>query len=199
MSDSNRSRRAFLGGFGQAAAALVGGGLIARVAAASPGSSEPAVARDAVPPPIGTSTCGVHDDLPAAADPAALGFLGAIGAGTALSDLAASGAGEWSIARVHAVFRGALPFVLAHPDGRRAQVDLMAIDGESPPGIAATRAGQLYLVNSGRGTMTTPRDLERAIQRLGELLASRDGAGLGLLSFAERHRCHPGGVFVVPV
>lgn len=194
MSDP-RSRRAFLGGFGQAAAAALGGGLLAKVVHAAPSA---AVARDgagsaAVPPPIGTTggACGVHDDLPAAADPAALGFLGDLGPGAAL--------GEWRVERVHAVFRGALPFVLAHPDGRRAQVDLMAVDGESPPGIATTRAGALYLVNSGRGTATTPRDLEHAIGVLAARLAARDGAGLGLLSFAERHRCHPGGVFVVPV
>lgn len=199
--DSNRSRRAFLGGVGHAAAALIGGGVLARVASASPASpAEHArrsrrLGRDAIVPPIGSTAsangCGRHDDLPTDADLAVTGFLGPIGVGTAI--------GAWTIARVHAVFRGALPFVLAHPDGRRAQVDLMTFDGESPPGVAATRAGQLYLVNSGRGTATTPHDLERAIQRLAGLLAHRDGAGLALLSFAERHRCHPGGIFVVPV
>ncbi len=195
----HRSRRAFLGGVGQAAAALIGGGVLARVASASPASSASsghAVSRDAiVPPPVGGATsagaCGKHDDLPVDADLAVQTFLAPIGVGTAL--------GAWTIARVHAVFRGALPFVLAHPDGRRAQVDLMAFDAESPPGVAATRAGQLYLVNSGRGSATTPRDLELAIRRLGDLLAPRDGAALALLTFAARHRCHPGGVFVVPV
>lgn len=188
---SNRSRRAFLGGAGRAAAMMLGGGLVARAASADP---SPTVARDAVPPPIGTPTpgvCAVHDDLPRDADVAVTAFAGELGPGTAL--------GAWTLVRLHAVFRGALPFVLAHPDGRKAQVDLMAACGESPPGIASTGAGHLYLVNSGRGTATTPRDLEHAIGVLAARLAHRDGAALGLMSFAERHRCHPGGVFVVPV
>jgi len=195
MTDSSRSRRAFLGGFGHAAAALVGGGLLARVAQASPAA---AIARDTGMPAGagasgsgGAATCRLHDDLPVDADRAVHGYLGAIGAGTAV--------GAWTIARVHGVFRGALPFVLAHLDGRKAQLDLMASDGESPPGIATTRAGQLYLVNSGRGSATTPHDLEHSIRVLAGLLADRDGAALGLMSFVERHRCHPGGVFVVPV
>lgn len=192
MSDqSSRSRRAFLGGVGRSAAAVLGGGILAKVATshADPTTPTPMIARDGAATTATGATCAVHDDLPADADATVLAFVAPVAPGTAL--------GAWSVARVHAVFRGAVPFVLAHPDGRRAQVDLMAFDRESPPGVAATRAGQLYLVNSGRGAAFTPPDLEAAIRTLAGLLA-RDGAGLGLLSFAERHRCHPGGVFVVP-
>jgi hypothetical protein len=196
--DPTRSRRAFLGGVGKVAAVAIGGGLVGRAlrdahAAPAPMHRDPSLDGVAPDGPPAPASCARHDDLPAEADLAVRDFLGPVAPGAVL--------GGWAVARVYGVFRGALPIVLAHADGRRAQIDLMAHpaapDDASPPGIASTRAGQLYLVNSGRGTRTTPHDLERAIHALAAQLATRDGAGLGLTSFAERHRCHPGGVFVV--
>lgn len=204
--DAARSRRAFLRRAGLGAASLVGGGLAAKVAraerrpddathldrpdrGASSAAGAPAIADDG-------AACALHDDLPRDADPAVRAFLGAVGPGTILGG---AGLGAWQVARVHAVFRGALPFVLARADGRKAQVDLMRHDDGSPAGIAAIRAGHLYLVNAGRGATFTPPDLEAAIHALGRALADRDGGALALASFAERQRCHPGGVFVVPM
>ncbi|MBK9030456.1 MAG: hypothetical protein IPL61_03795 [Myxococcales bacterium] len=193
MSDDRpRNRRAFLTGLGQSAALVVAGGVLARTATASPRQSPPPPLDDHGVSPSGPAapvTARVHDDLPPAPDAAATAFLGPL-AGTSL--------GAWTVTRVHGVFRGGLPMVLAHADGRRAQVDLLRHDAASPPGIAATGAGHLYLVNSGRGARTTPPDLELAIRQLAQVLAQRPGDGLGLLSQAERHRRFPGGVYVVP-
>ena len=185
MSNDPRSRRAFLTGLGRSAALVVGAGALARVVVDSDGSST-----SATPAPTPTpSAQPVHDDHPPEADPAVVGFLGPVTVGTAI--------GAWTVARVYGPFRGGLPIVLAHADGRRAQIDLLRTDPASPPGIAATAAGQLYWVNSGRGTATTPPDLEHAIRTLAATLQG-DGAELPLVSQAERHRRFPGGVYVVP-
>ncbi len=193
MSDDRpRGRRAFLARLGQSAALVVAGGVLARTASASPRRGPPAPLDDLGMMPSGPaapSTPPVHDDLPPALDAATTTFV---------DGLVGTTVGAWTVARVHGVFRGGLPMVLAHADGRRAQVDLLRYDLASPPGIATTRAGHLYLVNSGRGQRTTPPDLEAAIQQLARVLAHRSGAGLGLLSQAERHRRFPGGVYVVP-
>lgn len=196
-----RDRRAFLTGLGTSALAMVGVGALGRSALASRGQSPP-------PPldehgggghlpsgPAAPLTTPVHDDLPTAPDAAVHAYLAPLAAGSTIAG--------WTLTRVHSVFRGALPLVLAHADGRRAQIDLLRHDDASPPGIAATGAGHLYLVNSGRGEIsgkgrTTPPDLEAAIHALARALAHRDGAALALVSQAERHRRYPGGVYVVP-
>ncbi|MEZ4399490.1 MAG: hypothetical protein R3B06_05705 [Kofleriaceae bacterium] len=193
---SSRSRRAFLRGIGQSAALLVGGAALAQSADAGPALADagPALADagDGTTPagPPAPRTTARHDDLPTPPGPVEAGYLGPVAVGTTV--------GAWRVARVHGVFRGALPFVLAHADGRRAQVDLMAHDAASPPGIAAASAGHLYLVNSGGGTRATPPDLEHAIRQLAQRLDGRPGQALGLLSKAERGRRHPGAVYVVP-
>jgi hypothetical protein len=179
-------RRGFLGRAALGAASIVGGvaaaGLMVDAAAhADPGPQ-------VVPPPAPPRVA--HEDQPAAPDAAVRAFLGPIGPGTVV--------GAWTIAQIHGVFRGALPFVLAHGDGRRVQIDLMAACASSPPGVAATRTGQLYLVNRGRGAALTPPDLEAATHALATQLAAREAiAALPLASFAERHRRHPGGIFVI--
>ncbi len=194
--DRPAGRRAFLARLGQSAAVVVAGGVLAntlgRRASASPRPGPPPPRDDLGPAargPTAPSTTPVHDDLPPAPDAATTAFVAGL-AGTTL--------GAWTVARIHGVFRGGLPMILAHADGRRAQVDLLGHDLASPPGIAATDAGHLYLVNSGRGNRTTPADLEAAIQQLARVLAHRPGDGLGLVSQAERHRRFPGGVYVVP-
>jgi hypothetical protein len=186
MTDDNQSnRRAFLGGVGRGLALLVAGGAVVRSPHEAPRS-------DGLTPdrPRPNPSKARHDDLPPPVDPSVSQFLGTVGVGTSL--------GAWTVAQVHGVFRGGLPIVLAHSDGRRAQVDLLAHDAGSPPGIAATTAGHLYLVNSGGGTRTTPPELERAIAQLARSLSGRSGLALGLVSQAERYRRHPGGIFVVP-
>lgn len=189
--DHDRSRRAFLSGLAPLAAVAVGGAAFTRTASASPLRSPPAPVDDLGAAPGGPAAppTPVHEDLPPAPDAAASAFVAGL-AGTRL--------GAWTVARVHGVFRGGLPMVLAHADGRRVQVDLLRHDAASPPGIAATAAGHLYLVNSGRGQRMTPPDLEAAIQQLARVLAHRPGDRLALLSQAERHRRFPGGVYVVP-
>lgn len=185
MSAKPRDRRAFLTGLGRSALLAVGAGAVARAATTDRGDG-------ARPGGAGSSTAVArarHDDLPPAADADTRAFLGAVTVGTAM--------GAWTVAAVYGPFRGALPLVLAHPDGRRAQIDLLRHDAASPPGVAATAAGHLYLVNSGRGAAATPVDLEQAIGALARALPS-DGAALPLLSQAERHRQFPGGVYVVP-
>ena len=189
--DRTRSRRAFLTGLGRSAALAVSTGALAKVAAASPRQSPPPPVDDVgASGPAAPATARAHDDLPPAPDAAVHAFLAPIAVGATF--------GGWTLARVHGVFRGGLPLVLAHADGRRAQVDLLRHDAASPPGIAATGAGHLYLVNSGRGTRATPPDLEGAIRLIAAALRHRDGAGLALISQAERHRTFPGGVYVVP-
>lgn len=188
-SDLARSRRAFVTGLGRSTVLLVGGGALVRAAAPT---RSPAVAR-----PEGVAALAApaaapagHDDLPPAPDAQVRAFLGPVAVGTAV--------GAWSVAAVYGPFRGALPLILANPDGRRAQVDLLRHDDASPPGVAAAAAGHLYLVNAGRGHAATPPDLEDAIAALARALPS-DGAGLPLVSHAERRRAFPGGVYVVPV
>ncbi|MBK7071480.1 MAG: hypothetical protein IPH44_04170 [Myxococcales bacterium] len=189
--DRSRSRRAFLSGLGRSAALVVGTGALAKVAVASPGKSPPPPVDDvgASGPPAPVTT-RVHDDLPPPPDAAVHAFLAPLAVGATF--------GGWTLARIHGVFRGGLPLVLAHADGRRAQIDLLRHDAASPPGIAATGAGHLYLVNSGRGTRPTPPDLEAAIAQLAQALRHRGGDALALTSQAERHRRFPGGVYVVP-
>lgn len=191
VDDRSRSRRAFLTGLGRSAALAVSTGALAKVAAASPGQSPPPPVDDVgASGPAAPVTTRVHDDLPPPPDAAVAAFLAPLAVGATF--------GAWTLTRIHGVFRGGLPLVLAHADGRRAQVDLLRHDAASPPGIAATGAGHLYLVNSGRGTRATPADLEGAIRLVAAALRHRDGAGLALISQAERHRRFPGGVYVVP-
>lgn len=176
-------RRAFLARMGQAAAvlplAVLGGGVLSQLGDDAGSTAAPT----STPRPR-------HDDHPEAPDAAVLAFLGPITVGTAV--------GAWSIAEIHGVFRGGLPFVLADATGRRVQVDLLGHDATSPPGVAATTAGQLYVVNAGRGDRFTPPELVEAVQALARQLAAREAvATLPLASMDERHRRHPGGVFVV--
>jgi hypothetical protein len=191
-SDLARSRRAFVTGLGRSTALLVGAGALVRAAAPS---RPPEVARgpEADGGDLGSSPAARpaarHDDLPPAPDARVRAFLGPVAVGTAV--------GAWSVAAVYGPFRGALPLILAHPDGRRAQVDLLRRDDASPPGVAAAPAGHLYLVNAGRGHAATPPDLEDAIAALARALPG-DGAELPLVSHAERRRAFPGGVYVVP-
>lgn len=187
-------RRAFLARAGKLTGlAVIGGAVASRTASAK---AAPVAARSgasqASEVQARTEQCVAHDDLPTEADAATAAFLGPIAPGMAL--------GAWTVARVHSMFHGALPFVLSNTAGKRVQVDLMAHDAESPRGVAATGNGQLYVVNSGRGTAFTPQDLVDAVSELASALAERERThSLPLQSFAERHRCHPNGVFVVPV
>jgi hypothetical protein len=186
-------RRAFLARAGKMTGlAVVGGAIASKTVAAAGHNASRTAPTDTVAPRVTEQQCKpIHDDLPVEADAATKAFLGPIAAGMAL--------GSWTVARVHSVFHGALPFVLANGD-QRVQVDLMAHDAESPRGVAGTSKGQLYVVNSGRGKAFTPQDLVDAVAELGQVLAERERShSLPLQSFAERHRCHPNGVFVVPV
>ncbi len=186
MGNDTTDRRAFLGRAALGAATLVGGVAAAGLIKAGEAQADPGPR--VLPPPAPPRA--VHDDYAGDPDDAVRAFLGPITVGTAV--------GGWSIARVHGVFRGALPFVLAHADGRRVQVDLMASEAGAPAGVAATTRGQLYLVNRGRGSAATPPDLEDAIRALAAMIAAREAvAALPLDSFVARHFRHPGGVFVI--
>lgn len=185
MGDDSTDRRAFLRRAAFGAATLAGGTVATGLAVR--GHAEPGdrVVPPPAPPPV------AHGDVPPAADEDVIRFLGPIAAGTAL--------GAWSIARVHGVFRGALPFVLAHDDGRRVQVDLMARDDGAPAGVATTATGALYVVNAGRGATETPADLEASTRTLAAMLRAREAVipAPALHGFGERHRRYPGGVFVI--
>jgi hypothetical protein len=206
-------RRAFLRRAGQAAVVVVGGGVIAKVTASAARANprrmhaaaagqradtmarmpEQAATMARMPEHAATmSQCSAHDDLPGAPDAAVRAFLGPIGEGTEV--------GAWTVERVHGVFRGALPFVLRNDAGRKVQIDLMAAGADSPPGVASTERGQLYIVNSGRGNRFTPADLEQATRLLAALIGERETrARLELMTLGQRQACHPRGVFVVPL
>ena len=191
-------RRAFLARLGKLTGLAVIGGTVAAKAATSVsyaggrGSSSLQASASNTESAAVEQCQAVHDDLPSDADAPVLAFLGPIKAGMML--------GAWKIERVHAMFHGALPFVLINSTGDRVQVDLMGHDAESPRGVAATARGQLYVVNSGRGQRFTPQDLVDAVNALADSIRGREQThSLSLQSFAERHRCHPNGVFVVPL
>jgi len=134
----------------------------------------------------------VHDDLPPQVDAEVRAFLGPIRPGLRL--------GTWTIAATYGLHRGALPFVLRDDRGQRMQVDLMARDAASPPGVAFTERGQLYVINSGRGDTFTPNHVVDTVQRLARLLRERERQhALPLDGFARRHQRYPDGIFVVPV
>jgi hypothetical protein len=73
----------------------------------------------------------------------------------------------------------------------------MRRDPRGPSGVAETRHFALFIANRGDGATPTDEAQAHAARALAGWIAAREGAEspLELLSFRERHRAHPEGVF----
>lgn len=111
--------------------------------------------------------------------------------------------GSCRIESIYAARGGAIPVVLSTSNGRRFAVEIFAADPLGPQPLASAAPLALFLVNRGDGASPTPEDVGSGVLALGRALARRieDGAPApgGLVSYAERHRRAPTGVFHVPV
>ncbi len=98
---------------------------------------------------------------------------------------------------VLAAHAGAVPVVMRTPDGDRFQVDVMRRDPRGPTGVAETAHFALFIANRGDGKTPTDEAQAHAARALAAWIAAREGLAspLELLSFRERHRAHPEGVF----
>jgi hypothetical protein len=107
---------------------------------------------------------------------------------------------EWRIVRVHAVHYGAIPVVLAGPDGKRFQVDVMRRDPEGPEGIANTDSLSLFVANRGNGKRKTDEGQGLGAIALANALAARQRAGASapqLLTLRQRNDSYPDAGFSV--
>ncbi|MBA3549962.1 MAG: hypothetical protein H0T76_26080 [Nannocystis sp.] len=98
---------------------------------------------------------------------------------------------------VLAAHAGAVPVVMRTPEGERFQVDVMRRDPRGPTGVAETAHFALFIANRGDGKTPTDEAQAHAARALADWIAAREGqeSPLELLSFRERHRAHPEGVF----
>jgi hypothetical protein len=115
-----------------------------------------------------------------------------IAAGTSL--------GRGTLVAVLPVHHGAVPVLLRTPAGEQVQVDVLRRDPAGPTGVAETARLSLFIANTGDGNTPTAEAQAHAARALAGWLAARDGApaqrlATELLSFRERQRAHPEGVF----
>lgn len=104
---------------------------------------------------------------------------------------------------VLAAHAGALPVVMRTPGGERFQVDVLRRDPRGPTGVAETAHFALFIANRGDGATPTDEAQAHAARALAAWIAAREGevgdvaaaTSQELLSFRERHRAHPEGVF----
>lgn len=103
------------------------------------------------------------------------------------------------------VSAGAVPVVMRTPAGERFQVDVMRRDSKGPGGVADTAELSLFIANRGDGATPTDEAQAHAARGLAAWIAGQLGAresnavselaGEALLTFRERQKAHPGGVF----
>lgn len=112
--------------------------------------------------------------------------------------------GRGTIVAVLPISNGALPVVMRTPGGEEFQVDVLRRDAKGPTGVAETARLGLFIANKGDGQTPTAEAQAHAARALAGWLAARDPAGAAgpaellaaeLLSFRERQRAHPEGVF----
>ena len=98
---------------------------------------------------------------------------------------------------VLAAHAGAVPVVMRTLEGERFQIDVMRRDPRGPTGVAETAHFALFIANRGDGSTRTDEAQAHAARALAGWIAVREGSEspLELLSFRERHRAHPEGVF----
>ena len=109
--------------------------------------------------------------------------------------------GRGTIVAVLPIRAGAVPVVMRTPQGEEFQVDVLRRDSKGPAGVAETARLSLFIANKGDGATPTAEAQAHAARALAGWLAARDDAGpaellaADLLSFRERQRAHPEGVF----
>lgn len=116
--------------------------------------------------------------------------------------VAGTSLGRGTIVAVLPVSAGAVPVVMRTPDGEQFQVDVLRRDTKGPSGVADTARLSLFIANKGDGRTPTIEAQAHAARALAGWLAAREGEGAAgellaadLLSFRERQRAHPEGVF----
>jgi hypothetical protein len=101
---------------------------------------------------------------------------------------------RWTLVRVFDVRDGAIPVVLATPDGSAYQIDLLRRDPAGPRGVAETTQLSLFIANHGDGGTTTPEERGQGILALAAALTTRERAGAAppaLSSMNERLAAFP--------
>ena len=86
------------------------------------------------------------------------------------------------------------------PDGEQFQVDVLRRDAGGPAGVADTARLSLFIANKGDGRTPTVEAQAHAARALAGWIAAREDDAARrlaseLLSFRERQRVHPEGVF----
>jgi hypothetical protein len=116
-------------------------------------------------------------------------------------DLAGGGKVEdWTVVRVHGVYYGAIPVVLATASGTKFQVDVMRRDPNGPEGVGNTPSLSLFVSNKGDGAKQTTEDHGLGAIALAEALAAREQTGAPIppvVTLAQRHEKFPDGVYSV--
>jgi hypothetical protein len=189
-SEKRLGRRHALAGLGLAAGAAlpIVGGLAAR------GQSAPEPARATSRPEDRPDALEAHDLRAASDDVRAL--FGTLREGDVV--------GRCRIEAIYAERAGAIPVVMSTAGGQRFAIEIFASDPHGPAPISSASSLALFLVNRGDGASATPEDVGVGVRALGRALADRmneEGAvpPSGLVSYAERRRRAPTGVFHVPV
>ena len=108
----------------------------------------------------------------------------------------------WTVDAVYQVRAGAIPVVLATPNGVKFAVEIFRADPDLP---AIARAGELglYLSNRGRGSDASNESHGLGLMALARALDARLAGGApvpsGLGTLGDRLRDEPRGAFAVPL
>ena len=97
--------------------------------------------------------------------------------------------GRFTIVHLYDPVDGAIPVVLAGPDGHRFELDLLRLDPPGPLALASTGAVALYVPNAGDGHLATPLSEQQGAMALREALLARELAGAtapALVTMRER-------------
>ncbi len=123
------------------------------------------------------------------------GSLGPVVAGATID--------RWNVVAVHPVRFGSVAVVLATPEGRRYQVDVLARDPNGPQGVANTERLSLYVSNRGDGSVQTDEEQGLGALALANTLRRYEGEADAelppLMTLEQRNAKHPGGSFGVPL
>lgn len=94
-----------------------------------------------------------------------------------------------------ALHLGAVAVRMRAPDGSTYQIDILRKGGQG--GVRDTRDYSLFLANRGNGATSTDEDQGLALIALAHWLDSSNPKLPALLTFDERRKAHPGGLFLL--
>ncbi|MEY3014975.1 MAG: hypothetical protein RIT45_3710 [Pseudomonadota bacterium] len=117
--------------------------------------------------------------------------VGARALGSSASVAQPSNIGDWTIAEVGVVDRGAVPFILERKgSGERIRVEACRRGSRQQP-VAQSRELDLFLANNGDGTARTAREHELVARALARHIdAARAPVPASVVSLDTRHARH---------